>query len=394
MTVPTDIYRIHETFYVPVFQIKIRDQRLPDDIVRDVMQVTYRDNVKEIDSFELTVANWHAGAFKPKYEPFSDPTYKGIFDPGQKIELCMGYLDNVRLMMTGEITTLEPNYPASGGLSLSVRGLNELHRFRTEQHTFGWFNKKDSDIAVDLGRRPIRRDEPGLGIEVRTNPDPQEAPEDFVFMDTQYDIVFLMQRARRHGYEVVLLVDPESGRQFIQFGRTGIGPDVPSYRLEWGKSLISFRPTLSTARQISEVVVRGWDRRTNRLIEEHASWQDVYRQGNPERDRVQQVAQAFQNRREIITNRPVHTRAEAKSLARDMLRNQFNQMVTASGSTVGLPDLRAGRTVVIAGLGDRFNGSYYLTETTHTIGDNGYTVEFQAERAIDQPPTASGGTAR
>ena len=51
-------------------------------------------------------------------------------------------------------------------------------------------------------------------------------------------------------------------------------------------------------------------------------------------------------------------------------------MVTATGSTVGLPDLRAGSVVEIDGLGDRFSGRYFVTGTTHTIGDGGYTTQF------------------
>jgi phage protein D len=55
-------------------------------------------------------------------------------------------------------------------------------------------------------------------------------------------------------------------------------------------------------------------------------------------------------------------------------------MVEASGSTVGLPELRAGRKVEIAGFGPRFTGEYFITETTHTIGSNGYTTTFKARR--------------
>jgi phage protein D len=385
MTV-TDIYRAQETFYVPVFEVKIRDRQLPDDVVHDVMQVTYKDNVKEIDSFEMTIANWDAKSSKPKYEPYVDEKYNGLFDPGQKLELRMGYLHNVRLMMTGEITTLEPNFPASGGLSLSVRGLNLLHRFRTEQHTFGWFDKRDSEIAEDLGQRPLRQGKPGLGIRVVAPQKNNETPVPFVFMDNQYDIVFLMERARHHGYEVVLVEEQQDGHtdQYLRFGPSDERGEVPTYRLEWGKSLASFRPMLSTAKQISEVDVRSWDRTGNRLIEGKATWDKCLPPGSPEHLRVQAFAQAFGNRKEIITNRPVRTQADADRMAKDILCRQLGQMVTASGSTVGLPDLRAGRKLQIAGLGQRFNGDYNVTQTTHTIGDSGYTVEFEAERSIEQ----------
>ncbi len=387
MPTATDIFNLKETFYVPVFQISLHGEVLKDEIVRDIAQVVYKDNVKEIDSFELTVANWDSTARKPKYEPPSDARYRGAFDPGQTIELAMGYMRNTRVMMTGEITTLEPNYSGSGGLTLSVRGLNVLHRFRTEQHTFGWFDKRDSDIAQILGRLPLRRGHPGLGIRVQIDPVKEETAQASVFMDNQYDIVFLIERARRHGYQVVLKEEKKNGRSdpFLYFGPSSSRTETPTYRLEWGKSLLSFRPTLSTARQISEVVVRGWDRHRNRQIQVTASWRDQYPRNSPELQRVQHLSQAFGNRREIVTDRPVHSEAEARSLANDLLRNQLNQMVTATGSTVGLPDLRAGRKIEIAGFGDRFNGEYYVTDTTHTIGDQGYTTDFSAQRSLIQP---------
>ena len=128
-TTSVDIFNNHRTFYVPQFQVSIAGKTLKEGLLRDVMQVTYRDSVEEIDSFELMVNNWDAGAGKPqpKYEPPSPSTTPGIFDPGQKLELRMGYMPEMFLMLTGEITTLEPNFPEASYSSLSVRGLNVLH---------------------------------------------------------------------------------------------------------------------------------------------------------------------------------------------------------------------------------------------------------------------------
>jgi phage protein D len=54
--------------------------------------------------------------------------------------------------------------------------------------------------------------------------------------------------------------------------------------------------------------------------------------------------------------------------------------VTAQGTTVGLPDLRAGQRVRIKGVGSHFSGTYFVTDTTHTITDAGYTTHFSARR--------------
>ena len=379
------IYEQGESFYVPQFKLTIGGQNLSEQVIRDVLEIKYRDDVEKIDSFEIRLNNWDAAIRKPKYEPPSDPDEPPLFDlggfddPVKKVEVWMGYRGNLRRMIVGEITTIEPDFPASGGLTLSIRGLNVLHRFRTEQHTFAWEKKTDSQIAEDLGRRPVKKGKPGLGIEVRTQPSDSEPEESYVFMDNRYDIIFLMNRARRHGYEVVLRVDDE-GDEYLYFGPSENRGEPPApYHLEWGKSLISFRPTLTMTRQVSEVIVRGWDRRRNRKIEGKATWQDLVPAGS-ERQRMEALAQAFGDRREIVTDQPVHTKKQAEDRAKRILKDLLKEMVKGSGSTVGLPDLRAGRRVQITGLGPRFDGEYYVTKTTHALGDSGYRTEFEARR--------------
>lgn len=378
MAAPQRLYDQPERFYVPSFTVTIAGQELPDPVVRDVIEVKYTDNVEEIDSFELTLSNWDAERFRPKYEPPSIDAHKGLFDPGKELTLSLGYVGNEQLMLTGVITTLEGGFTASG-LTLSVRGLNVLHKFRTEQHSYAWEDTTDSKIAEELGAKPVAKGKPGLGIKVKTAPkdEPQEA---YVFMDNKYDIVFLLQRARRRGYELVLQQGDAPGEQVLFFGPSeGRGEPPAPYILEWGKSLISFRPTLSTATQIGTVKVRGWDRRTNKAIEGTASWESEVKDSQ-EKARLKNFASAFGNRTEVITDRPVHSKAEAEKLAKRILQDKLKTMVTASGSVVGLPDLRAGRKVQIVGLGERFEGEYFVTETTHSLGDSGYTTEFKARR--------------
>jgi anti-sigma regulatory factor (Ser/Thr protein kinase) len=63
-----------------------------------------------------------------------------------------------------------------------------------------------------------------------------------------------------------------------------------------------------------------------------------------------------------------------------LLDDRLHQLVEANGTTVGLPDLRAGQTVHIRRLGARFSGKYFVTKTTHTLDDNGYRTKFTAQR--------------
>jgi phage protein D len=196
-------------------------------------------------------------------------------------------------------------------------------------------------------------------------------------MNNQYPIVFLMERARRHGYSLYVGEETENGRtrRYLYFGPSQALRDV-TYELEWGKSLLYFRPTLTTTNQVSQVTVYGWNRRTKRRIEGTAKLEDCARDLNPDLHAVARAA----GRHEVVTDRPVHTPKKAKELACDILLNQLKEIVKGSGATVGLPDLRAGRMVIIKGVGYRFNGRYFVTQTTHTINDSGYRTTFGARR--------------
>jgi phage protein D len=396
---PIPIFSQNETFYVPQIQVYVSGQLLQDNIIDDVLQITYKDSVNEIDSFDMEINNWDADYRTFKFAPpLKTPTvdYTGIFDPGAKIEIWMGYADNMRRMMRGLITSLAPTFSGSSAPTLSISGLNELHQYRTEQHTYSWLDgtKTDTDIAKELCSWPVKKGQPGLGLPIATNPMPNEMPDPIVYMNNQYDIVFLLERARRRGYEMYL--EDEGATSTLYFGLSQNAANAPVYQLEWGKSLVSFKPTLATAKQISTVTVRGWDQKSNSAIEESYTLQQLWKDENKsaaEIARLTQIAQAYGNRTEVVTDKPAHTKKEAQDRARAILEDQSKKLIEATATTVGLPDLRSGCTVEIIGFGvttdasgnlygasSDFDGEYFVTQSTHTIGGGGYQTEFSARR--------------
>src|SRR5262249_44573283 len=146
-----------------------------------------------------------------------------------------------------------------------------------------------------------------------------------VLQNNQYDIVFLLSRARRHGYVVAVREESKNGKpeKYLYFGPSdGKRPgerDV-TYLLEWGKSLIQFKPTLTTAKQVGSVTVRGWDRRAKKVIEETVKWTDL----KINRD-LGDIAQEFNQREEIVTDKPVHSQGQAKELATKILKDQLKE---------------------------------------------------------------------
>jgi phage protein D len=120
--------------------------------------------------------------------------------------------------------------------------------------------------------------------------------------------------------------------------------------------------TLDLAGQVSSVTVHGTDATSGGAIAEQV--------GAPDEPDTPPL---------MIFNPPAGSVAEANVVAQAMFNQRRRQLVTVSGATSGLPYLRAGQVVELAGIG-RFSGRYYLTETTHTLGDGGYETSFSAEQ--------------
>lgn len=365
------IYTGGRDFYVPAFEVKLRGRPLGRDVVRDIVQVSYKDGLDEVDSFEISINNWDAASRTYKY------TDVETFDPGKEIELWMGYhgRDPLKLMIRGEITSLRPNYPATGQPTLAVAGLNLLHRLRRKQESCTYVDKTDWQIAGQVADR--------LGFErLPASPPAGERPNPYVFQDNQYDIVFLLDRARRAGYDVYVTESGSDGR--AEPSKLYFGPSDPSrrptYHLTLGKSLVEFQPELTTSRQVGKVTVRGWDSVNKKAIEFTATREHLKAKGLSAEGRIDAVEQSFGDREEVITNRPVPDEAKAEEMAIAALHDIAKNLVTGNGSTLGLPDLRAGAFVRIDGLGARFDGSYFVTSTTHTISDGGYITGFECRR--------------
>lgn len=381
-------------FHVPRFEVKVAGVGLPRDVLFDVRSVSYVDSLDSIDSFTMSINNWDDDRREYRFigsetaeqlEPgHRDHPVRTLFEPcGKEVELRMGYGGQLVTMLKGHFTTMVPTF-SDGNATLAVTGLNVLHQLRRKQYTTTWTDKKDSEIARDLGQRTDagrRRLPLPVVVDERAMSDEKFIP--LVTQRNQYDVDFLYQRARARGY--VLFIQEEdqaTGRpRQLYFGPSQAGM-VPGLRdvvfeLTWGASLIEFLPKLTTANQVSSVTVRSWHRTRREPISRTVTLDDERLTVNQDLHRILNACDA---REEIVVDEPVFTNCEARERAIAILLDQTKQMVTAEAKVVGLPDLRSGQLVQISGLGARLSGRYLVTKTTHTIDDSGYLTSFSCRR--------------
>lgn len=370
MSASIPIYRGND-MYVPTFKVRVRQQDVPAAVLRDIVSVTYKDSLTEFDSVDLTLNNWddsrsgQATQFTylvDDHAPYADLF---TFDRAKIVEVQLGYEGvNVVTVLSGTVESAEPHYPAGGAPNLTVRIINPLKSLKDKQRTKTYVDKSTEDIA-----RQIASDH-DLDIVVEDHPENDDQPQPYVFQENQFDIVFLMQRARRIGYDVWL-----EGTSELHFGPAA-GNSNTIYKLGFHRSMIDFSPRLTMSDQVGSVKVTARNQQEKSTFVGTATRDEVGINGDLEGF----VTDEIRDKVKTVNNQPLHANGQAKQLAREIMRNVMQAMLTASVTAPGLPDIRSGRKVEITDVGSRFAGPYLVTSSTHTIDDSGYRTSFTARR--------------
>ena len=193
-------------------------------------------------------------------------------------------------------------------------------------------------------------------------------------------------RAARLGFEVAVedkklyfrkRVDADSGIKLV-FGVPG------------DSTLERFMPRLSTAHQVSEVKVFGWDPvkkkeivgsakpQSSKLGDKHGSAVAI--------DKHKDVLQ-------VIHESPVSSKEEADNIAKSILNDRMMGFITGDGVCRGNPDIKPGIIVNINVQDKRFDGKYHITAVRHRYVHagpaGGYRTEFNFRRDAKSDSYAS-----
>lgn len=382
------------TFYAPRFVIRVDGQEVDAHTVRDIIDVTFEDSLDALEYFEFTLHDWDPVRNTPKY---SSPYDEGgapqrvngaevpAFEPGLTAELQLGYYgpEEPVTKLVGTIVSISPSFPDSGIPQMKVRVLSKLFALQNAQLTREFRDKTDTAIAQELAA------DLDIGVATTAGQAASETPHEFLMLNNEYPVTFLMRRARRLGYDLQVLpfVDPALGltvtggsadEPALFFGPSGT--ETATYALAWGKTIARFDISVRIKDQVGQVTLRATNPAAAgaaRDIEATARLADLDLD-LPDPRLLETVTGALAKTEEVVVDEPVQNQAEADVKALGLLRERVKDMVTAQGSTIGFQHLRAGAPVEITGIGPRYSGLWVLTKTTHKIDASGYRTEFSA----------------
>jgi phage protein D len=357
-------------YYAPAFRIEINGTRLAADISENIQEVQVVSKPDTLDTFSFTVVN-----AQPKLR-WTHTDDADLFKEGSAVSISMGYVNDLKVMMEGEITQIRPTFPEQGIPTLGVEGHTRLHRLQGDSKTRTFQKMTDKQIAEQIAQEAgLQGDAEDPGIQY-----------DYIMQPNQSDLQFLRDRAARLHFEILV-----QGKKLIF--RRAQETASKTYTLVWSQvqkgfsststtfPLKSFSPQLDALQPVNKVEIRSYDSSTKQafISRADASQQDSNMGGSKKAGDV--CSAAFQRQRTYVqVTSPFATQAEGDQHAKATLNQRAMNLVGGTAETVGIPDLRSGKVVEIKGVGKRFEGLYYIDEATHSIGDSGYLTSLTLKR--------------
>ncbi|MCP6760384.1 MAG: contractile injection system protein, VgrG/Pvc8 family [Fischerella sp. CENA71] len=342
----------------PNLKILIQSKPLASEIQADLQAVLVSEDLEAPSMFTLQLVTWDL--VKQEMTWVDDK----VFDVGNEVEIQMGYEQELKTLMVGEITGLEPEYSQDMTPILVVRGHDLRHRLLRGRHTKSFVKMKDSEIASQIARTR------GLAAKVTDT----EVKLEYILQHNQTDWEFLQERAGRIGYEVV--VDSKT-----LYFRPHENAKSKVLTLTYGENLQEFLPRLSTLSQVQQVEVRSWIPKEKKEVIAKAA---VGKEGGTMQGSTsgaKAVKKAFGESSYTIVDQPVWSKAEADQMALGQFQDGAIAYITGEGTCQGDPNLRAGKVIEIARVGKKFSGLYYINSAEHSYSLNqGYQTSFTVRR--------------
>jgi phage protein D len=357
-------------YFAPAFRIEVNGSRLAADISENIQDLQIVSKPDTLDTFSFTVVN----ALPQLRWTHTDDA--DLFKEGNSVTIAIGYVDDLKSMIEGEITQIKPTFPESGMPTVGIEGHTRLHRLQGDSKTRTFQKMTDKQIAEQVAQ------EAGLQAEAEET----HIQHEYVMQPNQTDLQFLRDRASRIHFEILV----ENKKLIFRKAKES---SSKVYTFAWAQTqkgfastsntlpLKSFSPQMDALQPVNKVEYRGYDPKTKQTLISRAEASDQDSTMGGTKKGADVCTEAFQRQRQYVhVNTPFVSQAEGDQHANAKFNQRAMGFVGGSAETIGIPDLRSGQVVELRGVGKKFEGLYYVDEATHSLSESGYLTSFTVKR--------------
>ena len=376
--------------FAPDYRIEIGGAPIPVAMRASVIRINYQDGIEGADRVEVTLAN-------SGLQWLDHPLLQVDLSFTLSIGYAPGPLEEV---FVGEITGVSVSFPNSGMATVTVVAHDFLQRLTvgTKERSFaislpciGKFPLPDPLVAdlVTFTNLLIPVIDPAgaalsfLTLLIAYAVDPIEAKKGIRIQQKQSDFDFLSALAKENGWEMYIDHTQAPHGRVLKF-QFLIQDYSPSVNLKWGQSLIDFTPKISTVGQVGGVSARIWIPSIQIEVVIELSWDFDRAAFNlmifPNLPGLDEAAGAAKSKGFLKIDAVSPVTAPKQILSE--LLPRLNNRLTATGSTIGDPRIKASKVINFDGLGQQFGGLYRVTQATHTFDSSGYRTQFEVRKEV------------
>ena len=339
-------------------EIRLDGQALDPAVQAQVLEIRVEQHLRLPDRASIRLAD-------PRVELADSAT----FALGASFEVLLSAPDSDTQvsLFDGVVGALEPEFTESEAI-LAVRAYDRSQALHRTKRTDTYQEMSYGDIASTVAQRN--------GLTAGTIESGSTVP--FVQQSNETDWELLWRLADESGCEVYV-----SARELHFRPASGSAAADSPIALVWGESLLDFRPRATGMRQVESVEVRCWD---------PLQKQEVVATAEPASGATSigivraDAATALGGGTLVVADNPVATQDQADALAAAIAARIADGFVEADGTTLGDPRLRAGGSIDVSGVGERFGGTYALSSVTHVVrSSRGYETRFTVSPGPARP---------
>jgi phage protein D/phage baseplate assembly protein gpV len=343
--------RDHARQTADAVEVRVNGAKLGEEWLGKVLEVQVRDNQFLPD---MALLRFHA--------PDDNNVKLSDFPLGGAITIGFGAATQTTTtnVFTGEIVALEPEWREDGAF-VAVRAFDKGHRLN---------RKRKSDTFVQVKAEDVVRKIAGAWGLGSGQIDSTTVTYEHLQQSQETDWELCSRLARTHGFEFGVWDDK------VVFRKRKTGS--PALTLKWKDDLHSFRPRASVVGQVDQVTVKSRDPKAKQQTVGTGAKGSVTPPTTATIwNQRSKAISALSGGEASIADRVATSTSEASAMAAAALSRNASTFIEADGLAIGHPEIAAGATIDIQGVGD-FSGHYLIAASTHVYkGATGYMTRFE-----------------
>jgi len=281
---------------------------------------------------------------------------KEDFIPGKKIEISIGRDTVNTSVFKGIIVKHSIKVKANGNSQLQVECMDAAVKMTIGRYSKYFENVKDSDVFDDLITK----------YSLTSDPETTSFNHKELVQHHISDWDFMLLRAEANG----MLVNVDDGA--IRIAKPKIQTEV--LQVNYGSSVLEFEAEIDARNQFKSIQAQSWDYSNQQLFKADTSSSSFAEQGNLDAESLAEAVSPDEYEMH-------HSGHKLEQELQDwvdgtMLRSRLAK-IRGRAKFAGFAGIKPGDTVLLSGVGDRFNGKTYVTAVRQDVGEGTWNTHIQ-----------------